>query len=121
MQAGSTGKVMNLLDAMEAYGICSAFCATSGAERAHVSISNKKIIPERICISKIPLKSWPSLLQPATRRNQKKHPPRCPNQPPDQMGLGFLHFSGRGSLGIGDSHGLLHLAGIGAHFHGHDK
>src|SRR5664280_2314972 len=48
MQEGSTGNVMNLLDAMAAYGIWSGLCATSGVVRADASRTNKRKHSRRV-------------------------------------------------------------------------
>jgi hypothetical protein len=42
MQDGSTGKVVNLVDAKAAYGIWSELCATNGVIRADASTTNKR-------------------------------------------------------------------------------
>jgi hypothetical protein len=42
MQAGSTGKAINLVDAKAAYGIWSGLCAASGVIRADASTTNKR-------------------------------------------------------------------------------
>src|ERR1035441_529541 len=48
MQEGSMGKVMNLLDAMAAYGISSGLCAASGVVRADASRTNKRKHSRRV-------------------------------------------------------------------------
>src|SRR5664279_4573784 len=48
MHDGSTGNVMNLLDAKAAYGIWSVLCATSGVVRADASRTNKRKHSRRV-------------------------------------------------------------------------